>query len=96
MGAGFSQPTISWSTSQSDMILKIDAKLKVCASCHRAMTTLNQSLQQKLTVLLLKDLDTLARKAIQDELASLLGNSVVTGDPTLSNGSGKSLYDYEG
>jgi hypothetical protein len=29
MGAGFSQPTVSWSSSQSDMILKIDSKLKV-------------------------------------------------------------------
>ncbi|XP_006458575.1 hypothetical protein AGABI2DRAFT_183594 [Agaricus bisporus var. bisporus H97] len=28
MGAGFSQPTVNWSSSQSDMIVKIDSKLK--------------------------------------------------------------------
>lgn len=36
MGAGFPQPTISWSTGQSDMILKIDAKLKV--RIHKSMS----------------------------------------------------------
>jgi hypothetical protein len=29
MGASFSQPTVNWSSSQSDMIVKIDSKLKV-------------------------------------------------------------------
>jgi hypothetical protein len=31
MGMGYhQQPIISWSPAQTDMILKIDAKLKVC------------------------------------------------------------------
>ncbi|KXN91207.1 hypothetical protein AN958_02240 [Leucoagaricus sp. SymC.cos] len=79
MGAN-SHPTISWSPAQSDMILKIDAKLK------------------KLTSLLLKDLNTLARKGIQDELESLtlLQGFAVSDDPTTSNGSGRSLYDFDG
>ncbi|KAF9448913.1 hypothetical protein P691DRAFT_813422 [Macrolepiota fuliginosa MF-IS2] len=80
MGVGFPQPTISWSATQSDTILKIDAKLK------------------KVSSVLLKDLDMFTRKGIVAELASLplLKNSVVSDDPTLSNGSGKSLYDYDG
>jgi len=81
MGAGVPQPTISWSATQSDMILKIDTKLK------------------KVTTTLLKELDILARKGIQDELKSLgplLKNSVVSDDPILTNGSGKSLYDFDG
>ncbi|KAL9714721.1 hypothetical protein Ac2012v2_001379 [Leucoagaricus gongylophorus] len=79
MGAN-SQPTVHWSPTYSEMILKIDAKLK------------------KLTALLLKDLDTLARKGIQDELGSLamLNGFAVSEDPILSNGSGRSLYDYDG
>lgn len=52
-----------------------------------------------MTSVLLKDLDMFARKGILDELASLgplLKNPVVSDDPTLSNGSGKSLYDFDG
>lgn len=79
MGAN-SQPTNHWSLAQSEMILKIDVKLK------------------KLTSLLLKDLDTLARKGIQDELGSLtmLNGFAIPEEPTLSNGSGKNLYDHDG
>ncbi len=61
--------------------------------------TLPDSYEQKVTATLLKELDVVARKGIQDELASLgplLKNSVVSDDPTLSNGSGKTLYDYDG
>jgi len=51
-----------------------------------------------LASLLLKDLDILARKGIQDELGSLarLNGFAVYVDPMLSNGSGRSLHDYEG
>lgn len=97
MGAGPPQPTISWSATQSDMILKIDAKLKVGFSyLFRTLTDLHK---QKVTTTLLKELDAVARRGIQDELASLgplLNNSLVSDDPTLTNGSGKSLYDYDG
>ncbi|KAJ3564112.1 hypothetical protein NP233_g8507 [Leucocoprinus birnbaumii] len=78
MGAN-SHPTVHWSPVQSEMIVKIDTKLK------------------KLTSLLLKDLDTLARRGIQDELGSLtmLNGFAIPEEPTLSNGAGRTLYDYD-
>ena len=84
-------PPVSWTPALSDMLTKVDGKLKVC---HR--TTLGSSritsCGQKITSNLLKELDSCARNGIKDELASLdplLRNVAVTDD-------GREQFDFDG
>jgi hypothetical protein len=89
---GGSTPT-SWTPALSEMVLKVDGKLKVrLVEIFQVPGLLLTSDCQKLTSILLKELDSCARNGIKDELASL--------DPLLRNvaivDDGKEQYDFEG
>lgn len=69
-------PQTPWTVPMGDMFMKIDGKLKVgCKRCFAGIHLL--FFLQKIISSLLKELDSLARDSIRDELASL--------DPLLRN-----------
>jgi hypothetical protein len=95
-----SPPATGWTSSLGDMVMRIDTKLKVRTAipvlhCYAENLIIPCIHIQKITTVLLKDLDTFARNGIRDELASL--------DPLLRNVSnedgpagGGLMYDFEG
>jgi hypothetical protein len=83
-------PPVSWTPALSDMLTKVDGKLKVCH--HLVGFIVVTSFGQKITSTLLKELDSCARNGIKDELASLdplLRNVAITDD-------GREQLDFDG
>ena len=90
---GMSSPPPSWTPALADMVLKVDGKFKVRSSGSYFRSCLMVICKtQKITSVLLKELDAFARNGIKDELASL--------DPLLRNvaiaDDGREQFDFEG
>jgi hypothetical protein len=95
-GGHMSSPPTTWTAGLGEMVLKIDGKFKVRFLSFRRSKAVGASTNahaQKITTVLLKELDQFARNGIKDELASL--------DPLLRNinipeEGGRTIYEFEG
>lgn len=82
-GSGLSSPPPTWTSTLAESIVKIDNRFKVCRDFLLSLSTYTQILRdhyyyclyvyllQKIINQLLKELDSIARNAIKDELSSL-------------------------
>lgn len=91
-GGAMGSPPPTWTPALGDLVLKVDAKFKVCFQFALLVAQTLTILPQKITSALLKELDMVARNGIREELASL--------DPLLRNVAGpedvREQYDFEG
>jgi hypothetical protein len=93
-GGALGSPPPSWTPGMGDMLLKVDTKFKVTCPWLDHMKALTRwtKTPQKITSILLKELDEVARHGIKDELSSL--------DPLLRNATstddGRDIDDFEG
>lgn len=90
-GTGLGSPPPSWTAGLGDSILKVDTKFKASLIMATLLTRTIDA-PQKITSILLKELDAVARNGIKDELASL--------DPLLRGAAAtedmREQYDFEG
>ena len=90
-GTGLGSPPPSWTAGLGDTLLKVDTKFKVSSAMAISLTPV-VDVPQKITSILLKELDAVARNGIKDELASL--------DPLLRGVAAtedmREQYDFEG